>query len=156
MKQTTFNKLVLFTAEAYVTRSIEDGLSVDDLHLRLMRGIRRFMILGKFSPKEAKECIEFAADPRLQKIVAQDVSFLVFSLEIMKRWVETVPKAQRKHIHLGISDNELKIGRGMFVIDMLKMKKRDPEKYAELKELIDISVVTAKHWFDFHKEKVNG
>ena len=148
----TFNKLILFTVEAYITRSIEDGLSVDPLHLRLKSAIKGYMIMSRFSKEEAEKLFEFGKDPRLQRITEQDVSFLVFALELMKLLIEDVPRNMRPH--LNISDKRLKIGRGLFVVDMLKIKKRDEKRYKEFREIIDTSVVTAKQFYAYHFEKL--
>lgn len=148
----TFNKVILYTIDSYIRKSIEDGLEPSPLHFRLL-GATKVFIRENPITKEDRERIDFIRkDETLKKIVSVDVSFLVYTLELIKQFVEQVPKECRPN--LNISDKKLIIGRGSFAVGMLELKRRDKEKYDEIKEIIDDSIITAKHFFNYHLEKL--
>ena len=137
-----FNKLILFTVESYFSKAMEEGLTSEREHRAIVGAIRGFMTFGRFSKEEAELVIAIGKEPALKAITDTNISFVVFALEILKLWVELVDKKDRPH--LNISDKRLKTGRSKFVVSMLKLKTSDPEKYTELREIINDSVITAK------------
>ena len=150
-----FNKLILFTAEAYLTKSIDDGLSNEDLHRRIIGGIRAYMVMGRFSGREAAILQSIGEDEYMQDLRAREISFVVYALELLRLWVELVPKEKRKNIHIGVSDKILRKGRATFAVSMLNLKKKDEAKYKELRQIIDESVLVAKNFFYYTQEKIN-
>ena len=93
-----------------------------------------------------------SSDEDFKKILSTQVSFLVFVLELMKLWVDTVPKEHRPN--LNINDKKLRIGRAMFAMSMLELKQKDKDKHEELSNVIQDSVLTAKHFFGYHEKAV--
>jgi len=148
-KYITFNKLVLYTCEAYITKSIEDELTIAPIHKNLQIAIRGYMIMGRFSPLEAKRIISLNKDEKLKAITEKNISFLVYVLELIKLWVDDVPKKHRPH--LNISDKKLRVGRSLFAMGMLKLKQSDEDKYQELRDIIDVSVDVAREFYEFNR-----
>ena len=149
-----FNKVILFTAEAYISQSIKDGMPIDPIHRKIQNGVKAYLAVGRFNKEEAQYLHKLGEDERIKKIMATDIAFVVFALEIMKMWVEQIPKSDRKGIYLGINDNKLRIGKANYAVDMLKTKRSHPEVYTEMRELIDTTSITAKHFFAFYYEKI--
>ena len=149
-----FNKLILFTAEAYISGAAKDNMQMDSIHYKIMSGVRAYMSMGRFSRDEMMYLQTLSEDPELKSITQQNIAFLVMSLELMKLWVNEVPKEFRKHIYLGVSDKRLNIGRANYAIGMLKTKQQDPERYKDLKEMIVHSSITAKRFFAYHHRKI--
>ena len=149
-----FNKLILFTAESYLTNAIEEGLSTEPLHKQIVSGIRAYMSMGKFSKVEADAMIKLGTHKFIQNLTQTEISFVVYALELMKLYIDEVPQKYRKAIYLGVSNKKLKLGRATFAISMLKLKQRDPEQYVKTKETIDQSVITAKKFFAYCEDQI--
>ena len=150
----TFNRLILFTAEAYFARAIEEGLTQEPLHKKIVSGIRSYMTFGRFRKEEAKLLQELGEDPIMQKIKAIEISFVIYALELLRLWVTEVPRKARKSIYLGVSNKKLLMGRATFATTMIQMKRKDEDVYKEKREIIDSSVINAKHFFSFFEEKL--
>ena len=149
-----FNQLVLFTCHSYLEKSQNDGLNLSPIHHQLKASISAYMMLHRFSKAEAKIITDLGEDERLKKITATEVSYLVYVLELVKLFVETVPKSERPH--LNISDKRLKHGKAHYFAFMLEMKRRDPEQYKKTKDLVNDSVLSAKHFFGFMEEHLKA
>jgi len=151
---TTFNKLILFTASEYLNSAIKDSLTSDPLHIRIVSGINGFRTFGRFSAEESKQLQEIGTHEYMNKLKKIDVSFVVYALELLRLWVTEVPKEHRKNIYLGVGNKKLLKGKSVFVVDMLKLKQRDEEKYKETREIIDVSTLTAKQFFFYMFEQL--
>jgi len=147
-KYDTFNKVILYTIKDYIEKSIEDGLEPSPLHFRLLGATRVFKRENPINDDDREAMKPIRESEELQKIVSTHVSFLVYTLELIKQYVEQVPKEYRPLFN--ISDKKLIIGRGSFAIGMLQLKQRGAEKHAELTDIINDSIITAKHFFNFH------
>jgi len=149
-----FNKLILFQVEAYLARAIEDGMTKEDIHMKLISGIRSYMTMGRFSAAEAKLLEELGETPTAKHIKEQQISFVVYAMELIKLWVENVPLQYRKSIYLGVGNKKLRAGRAYFALLMLKQKMADKKKYDELRVIIDSSVVTAKRFYMYFEKEL--
>lgn len=147
-KYDTLSKVILYTILSYIEKSIEEGLEPSPLHFRLLGATRVYKRENPINDYDREAMKPLRESEELRKIVSTDVSFLVYTLELIKQYVEQVPKEYRPL--LNISDKKLIIGRGSFAVGMLQLKRRDAEKHAELTEIIQDSIVTAKHFFNFH------
>ena len=107
-KYDLLNKVVLYTIESYFKMSIEGGAKLIPLHVRLLGAINGYKKFHLFTPEQSREVISYSDNERLNKILKQDVSFIVFALELVKLWIEDVPKENRPH--LNISDKRLVLG----------------------------------------------
>ena len=151
---TLFNKLILHTASAYTEEAIKDGLTKDPLHLKLNGGLKSLQSFLRFSPSEAEYLQSFNGDQTLERIKRVEVSFIVYAMELLRLWVEHVPKEHRKHIYVGIGEKHLKKGRAHFTMQMLELKMRDANTHKEKRQIIDDSVLSAKHYFNYFEEKL--
>jgi len=152
----TFNRLILFTVEAYLARAIEEGLTHEEFHKKLVSGIRSFMVMGRFSKEEQERLKILGEDTIMEKIKNKEVSFVVYALELMRLWVTEVPREVRKNLYLGVSNKKLLLGRAYFVKTMLHLKHTDEENYKEKRQIIDESVLNAKHFFSFFEDKLTN
>ena len=144
----TLNKLILTTVNRYIETSIKDGLEPHTLHHRLKFATHVFMENNPLTKEDIEVVKRISSDEDFKKIISQDVSFLVFVLELMKQWVNEIPKEYRPN--LNISDKKLNVGRAMFALSMIELKQRDKDKHEELRKVIDDSVIVAKHFFGYH------
>ena len=149
-----FNNMILFTCHQYIEKSQKDKLSLSPIHHQLKASISAYMMLHRFTIAEAKVVTDLGEDERLKKITAVEVSYLIYVLELIKLFVETVPKAERPH--LNISDKRLMHGKAHYFSFMLEMKRRDPEQYKKTKDLVNDSVLSAKHFFGFMEEHLKA
>ena len=151
---TTFTRLILFTCEAYLSKAVAEGITSETMHKKIVSGIRSFMTFGRFSKEEQQLLQELGKDPIVERIKAVEISYVVYSLELLKLWVQNVPREVRKNIYLGVSNKKLLMGRASFATMMLHMKRDNEEVYREKREIIDASVLNAKHFYAFFEEKL--
>jgi len=144
----THLKLCLFTAQAYMERAIKDGLTKEPVHYRIVGGIESWKMLRRFSSAEHKAVVAIGEEKYMQKLKDQHISFVVYALQLLKRCAETYS------FTIGVGKKHLLKGRGLFVVGMLDLKRRDNEKYKELKAIIDESVINANKFFDYTQEKL--
>jgi hypothetical protein len=146
---TLLNKVVLYTANRYIDSSIKEGLEPSVLHHRLKFAAKVFMERNPLTKEDMDVISKVSSDEDFQAIIGGQVSFLVFVLELVKLWVDAVPKESRPL--LNISDKKLRIGRAMFAIEMLQLKKTNIFKHEGLTAVINDSVSTAKAFFEYHE-----
>lgn len=149
----TFNKAILYTVHDYIVKSIEDNLEPTRLHFRI-KGAISLMKNHNVGVNDSDIALvkAISKEEELRKIVSVNVSYLVYTLELMSLWVEFVPKAHRPN--LNISDNSLSTGASALSFAMLKLKHKDEEKHKEIQAIIDDSVASAKEFFDYHKKLI--
>ena len=144
----TFNKVVLFIVADYIHRTKQEAAVPPILH-RLEGAIVVFKRGHQFSVPEAKQVLKIAQSDEISNIMNKEVSFMIFAFELMKLWVEYVPKEDRPL--LNISDKHFKLGGRVFYRQMIKMKHSDAEKYEEKTNIINDSVQVASEFLDYHK-----
>jgi hypothetical protein len=144
----TLNKLILFTAEAYMSNALKEGLTHDPFHQKIVNGINNYSILCKFDKEQHSKVVAFGETEIGKKLRESEFSHIIFSLQLLQMWIDRVPREQRRHIALGVSNKKLLMGRASFALDMIKLKQRDEEKYAETRQIIDEAVLMGRHFFD--------
>ncbi len=146
----TFNKVILFTIQGYLEQHKEQAELPGLLH-RLNGQIGMYKQLNLFSQEEATIVLKASSQDEITEITKKNVSFIVFVLQLIKRWVEEIPKKQRPH--LNISDKKLRLGKAIFFKDMIQLKKTNGYQYKLKKEIIDTSIETADDFFNYYKDK---
>ena len=149
-----FNKVILFTVESYLSKSVKEGITKEDMHRKLVSGIKSFMTMRRFSKSESELIIELGNHEVIQRLKKQDIAHVVYAMELMRLWVTNVPKEVRKNIYLGVGNKKLLSGRAYFAMSMLRIKQTDKKAYDEKKQIIDESVLTAKHYYSFFEEQL--
>ena len=152
MNYNTLNKLVLYTVNRYIGTAIEDGLEPSQLHYRIKFSTHVFMENNPMTKEDMEIISRISSDEDFKKILSTQVSFLVFVLELMKQWGDTVPKQNRPN--LINNDKKIRVGKVMFAMSMLELKQKDNDKHEELSRVIQDSVLTAKHFFSYHEKAV--
>ena len=145
-------KICCFTAESYIMMAQQESAVPKQLE-RLRLGIVTQRKFNPFTQEQAMICLEFGNDPELDKIMQREVSFTIFTLELMKIWTMTVPKEKRPY--LGVSDKHFKLGASEFWKPMLQLKKTNGYKHGLKKEIIADSKEVAEQFFKYHWEKLN-
>jgi len=148
----THEKLILFTAQAYFEAALKDGTTQEPLHKKIATAIEAWKMLRRFSAKERNLVVKIGEDEYMQKLKAEGVSFVVYALELIKLWADD---ADYRKSSINISKKRLRMGRATFAVEMLKLKQKDEEKHKELREIIDVSVLTAKNFYHYTKEKIS-
>ncbi len=154
MNYTTFNKLILFSVEQYLSQAIEEGTSTEQLHKDIIAGIRSFMTFGRFSKEEQERLERIGEHDTIQRLKAVEVSYVIYALELLRLWVTQVPREVRRNIHLGVGNKKLMMGKASFAIHLLKLKQQDMDTYKEKKKIIDESVKTARLFFHYMLEEL--
>ena len=149
-----FNKVILFSVEAYLSKSIKDGYTDEKLHKDIVSGINSYRMMGRFSRAEQNIVSIIGTDEFIRKVTGAEFSHVIYALELLRLWVTEVPRDARKHIYLGVGNKKIKGSLSMFVISMLRLKQHDKEAYAEKKELITSSKIRAKQFFFYMEEKI--
>ena len=146
----TFNKIILFVAQDYIYRTKKEGASVPPVLHKLEGAVKVFKQQNMFSVEEAKEVLKIARSEEIDAIMNKEVSFIIFTFELMKLWVNHVPKVDRPI--LNISDKHFKLGGRVFYQSMLKLKQENEDKHKDKKSIIDDSITVANEFFSYHKK----
>jgi len=141
--------MVLFTVQAYLERSIHDGLTKEPVHFRIVSGIEGWKTMRRFNLKEVEILQDLGKDDYMGKLKNEEVSFVVYALQLAKRAVEAYD------FHIGVGKKHLRKGRANFALEMVKLKYNDNDKYKELRQIIDASVINANKFFDYTMEKLH-
>ncbi len=147
-----FNKVILFTIDAYITRMRSDSLELPTLLTDLKLSIIAFKPANMFTEEESKKVIAYGKDPELKEIVETEISHIIFILTVIKLWAELISKKDRPF--LNISDKRLIKGKAEYAMYMLGLKQTDNDKYKDKKDIIDTSVKTAERFIDYHISKL--
>lgn len=142
------NKVVLFIAQDYIERTVADDHKVPSILIRLKGAVAGYKLFHMFSYDEAQTVIKMAKSEDIDNIMSKEVSFTIFTMELMKLWILNVPREHRPH--LNISDKHFKIGGKMFWKQMIALKTEDSESYNLKTSIIDDSCSVAKEFFDYH------
>jgi hypothetical protein len=141
-------KLCLFTVQAYIETELVAGKTNETLHKRIVSGIESWKIFRRFSKEEALLIAMIGEDEFMQKQKQVQIAFIVYALEILDLTIA------RYKFDFGVSRRKMRGGRAFFATAMLREKRNNPERYAELKEIIDQSVLTAKKFFDYTDNRI--
>lgn len=153
-KYIMFNKICLFTVEEHLTKAKDAGLTEDPIHFQIINQINAYKQFGKFSLNEAKAVIKMGLEDDVQRITSGNYDWIIFALELLKLWVDHIPKDQRPHLNM--NDARLKIGRSQYAVQMMKLKQTNPEQYSKEHEIIRDSGINAKKFFMLSHEKLVG
>ena len=151
-KYNLLNKVVLFICQDYIVRTVKDGSEVPPLLTRLSAAITGYKQFHMFSQDEAKIVLKLAKSDEITDIMNKEVSFIVFTMELMKLWITTVPKQNRPH--LNISDKHFRLGGKVFWQQMMKLKQVDTTSYKHKTEVIDDSITVANEFFNYHVKEL--
>ena len=156
MKKTKpINKYYLLTKVIFA--NIKHWLEVEkdndvifpEIAIKLKGFATRYLIIHHgFDDDEAK-FMKTLETEHFKKMMEPEISYLVFCLELARLWYKDVPKDKRPHT--GISGKKLLLGSRLYVIDMLKLKKENNEKYRETKELINQTNIVARKFYEYMK-----
>jgi len=147
----THEKLILFTVQAYLESAINDGLTKEPMHKRIVGAIEAWKMMRRFSTDEAKTVQELGKDEYIENLKKQEISFVVYAMQLLKLWAEDEDYTKTT---LNISKKRLRHGRAFFAVQMLRKKQEDPAKYQELREIIDASVLDAKNFYYYTKGRL--
>ena len=151
-KYDLLNKSILYTVNRYIESACSEGLEPSKLHCDIRFATKVFMTSNALTEYDMEGISKIAKDEEFGKVINRSVSFYMFTLELMKLWVENIPKEYRPM--LNISDKRLSKGRAMYAISMLRLKQKDSEKYNEMSAIINDSIDTAKDFFEYHVNNV--
>ena len=140
--------LILATVGAYMDEAIKDGTTKEAEHIRIASGINGWLTFRKLNKKEAALLTEMGEDAYMQELKKVEVAFIVYSLELLKLAVE------QYNFSIGVGRKHLRKGRSIFALGMIEKKRKDKEKYKELKHIIDESVLCAKKFFCYTEERI--
>ena len=150
-KKNLHEALILFTVMETLGKEVVAEVSTDPFHKKIVGRLKAWSTMRRFAPDEAKHLIELGKNPYMEHLKRSEISYTVYALELLKQWAND-PDYRRSAI--GVSKTQLRAGRAVFALDMLKLKTRNVEKYSETKQIIDDSVITAKKFYSFTKDNV--
>ena len=143
--------LILFTVMETLGKEVTANVTTSPFHKKIVGRLKAWSTMRRFSQDEATKLIKLGDDPYMETLKKEEISYVVYALELLKLWEAD---EDYKKSAIGITRAQLKAGRAVFALDMIKLKKRDSDKYAETKTIIDTSVVTAKKFYSFTKDNV--
>ncbi len=148
--QSVFQRLIIYTVEGYL-EDIKDTETYNyPFMLKLRTAIRGYMTFHKFNKEEHDRIIEIAESEYITKARENQVDRTLFALELLFLYIGEIPKKERAN--LNISDKKLISAKSEFIMDMLKLKRREDLNYKRVKEIADDSRISAKGYFHYCKE----
>ena len=152
-KYHTFALFVLYNVVSQLENEIEDGdTELPTIAYRLYGQGKLWLRTHSFRDDETKLLLDMKDDDEFDTITMHEVSFLLFALELMRIYSERIKK--KKMPMLNISDKKLLMGSKRYVMDMLKLKRRDKAKYDELKELFRTTEQVATELYEYMWNKI--
>ena len=153
-KYHTFAMLILYNIASQLDNEIDDNASnLPPIAFKLWGNTKRWLKSHSFTEDDLQLIMELKDDEEFEEITMREVSFLLFALDLMRIYVETVPKEKRPI--LDISDKKLIKGSRIYAIDMIKLKHRDSEIYKDTKKLFRTTEEVAKDVYDYMFNKVS-
>jgi len=152
-KYELFNKVVNASLLQWIDthRKNNDG-EVPDILMRVRTQAFNTKALNEFTDEEVDILKQIETDPEFMGIKAEEISYLVHALIVLKLWVEDIPKNKRPRYN--INEGKMKIGKAAYLKHMLLAKKHDPSLYASEKGIIDDTEDAAYKWFEYFKNQL--
>ena len=151
-----FNAAIMTHIYKYIKNGLEDvgdKSTVPDIVYRIKQQTYNFVVIHRFNSDDMKMLKNIETKEFVDKM-SQEISFLMFSLHLMKLYTERTPTNVKTK--LNISDKKLKLGTALWVVPMLKLRKEDAEVHKEYKKIIDKSKEVAEYFYNFMYENLLG
>jgi len=153
-----FNRLILAQAYIFSKQCEQDNSDMPPIAYRIKTAAFNSFHINKFNDEE-RACIKNIAElPGMDELKQMQTSAIINILELIRIWVEEIPKEKRPNIN--ISDNKLILGKNHYVIHMIKLRKDRPDVHSEMRELVQLSTESVEKWYNmayiYIKENYNG
>ena len=140
--------VMLFNIVSQIEKEIEAGTPNIPPILYRYYGQGKLWLKNRKPNEKVLEIInKMKTDESFEDITMKEISYILFSLDSIRLYTERIPREKRPM--LNISDKKLLIGSRRYVIDMLRLKKRDSETYRKTKKLFEDTEQTATDVFDW-------
>ena len=150
MNKPMHNKLILHTVDMYLEKALENDCYQKD-NIRLLRSkILGYKTFHKFTKAESDEIIALGTHQYMVRLRERHVDYAVYALSLLAEWVERRDKKDRPA--LNISDKRMLEMKSNLIMDMLMLKKREPEIYNKVKDIIAESKMVAKMYVTYTEE----
>ena len=144
----TLAMVMLFNSVSQIEKEIEEGTENIPPILYKYYGQGKMWLKNRKANDATLRIIEkMQTDEEFEDITMKEISYTLFALDSIKIYTERIPKDKRPM--LNISDKKLLMGSKRYVVDMLKLKKRDPEAYKDMKKLFVDTEQTAIDVFEW-------
>ncbi len=147
-KYDLLNRTVLAQSNLWIQNHLDEkpGEEIPAICYKIKTAGYNSLHINRFSSEEAKLLKEATNSEEFKPIRETDISLIIMPLEVMKLWVEDVPKEHRPTIN--ISDKKLLMGKNTYFSYMLEIKKSYPKMYKDQKEIIDRTVRNSRLWYN--------
>ena len=151
-KYDLLNRTVLAQCHLWIQNHLDErsGGDIPEICYRIKTAGFNSLHINRFSQEEANLLKESTSNEEFQPIKETDISLIVMPLEVMRLWVEDVPKEHRPIIN--ISDKKLLRGKNEYLMYMLAVKKKNPKMYEDQKEIITRTANNAIMWYSHIKK----
>lgn len=169
-KNDFFTRVVLYTAHLYLMNAIKQGLELteEQRSMCFYLGVHLSNKKNTLNRKDSIRLKEIRHEQEdIAKIISEEISYVVFAAELLKRWSLKYPK--EKQPALGMPKGLMRKGKSLFFSAMMELRSEIGRKieiggeqveaeevYRENKQLIDHSEKVAEEWFNWHFVKING
>jgi len=152
-KYDLLNRTVLAQSYVWIQNHLDEraGGDLPEICYRIKTAGFNSLHINRFSQEEATFLKDITSNEDFNNIRKIDISLIVMPLEVMKLWVESVPRKNRPVVN--ISDKKLLMGKNAYLIYLLSIKKKNPKIYQEQKDIIERTADNALAWFNFMKNK---
>ncbi len=145
---TIHNKLISFTAMEYIKKELEEEHIYNKPFLqRLHVSLKGYLVFHRLSDEEAKVLAELGKQPTMVRLQKEEINYGLFALELLTLHL--------KHLTINISKRKIAQYKSNSIMDILSLKKRDPEMYTRVKSTVQDSRLTAKLMYHYTEEYLN-
>ena len=152
-QQSLFNRLILAQAYVWIKQVSEEGAHMPDIAYKIRTAGHNSFVINRFDSKERKIIESIANDQRVKEISEVQTSPVIQALELMKIWVEDIPKNLRTNIN--IKDDKLIPGKRAYLTHMIKLKRLDKEDHAFKRDIIEDSSQQTVLWYNACKDIIS-
>lgn len=151
-KYQMFNNVLLRHVLQYIDTEKKEDNHIPDIAHKIRLQAFYFKAINNFTDEEIKQLMEIGEEEEFIWIKNKEISLIVMALELMKLWVDIVPKENRPVFN--ISDKKLTMGKNHYILGLIDLKHREPELYKEKKEIVESTAAHAKVWFSYMTDKL--
>jgi len=143
-----FNRCILAQSYVWIQNHIDErsGGDIPDICYRIKTAGFNSLHINRFSHEEAKILETITKSEEFAHIKETNISLIVMPLEVMRLYVERIPRDKRPIIN--ISDKKLLRGKNEYFPYMIAIRKANPEMYKKQKDIIETTVANASAWYD--------
>lgn len=148
-KYALLNKVLLANIKYWLEEEEKNNTTLPEIAIKLKSFAKRYLLIHHGFTQDEIDFMKTIETDHFKKMLEPEISYLVFCLELARLWYQDIPKEGRPVINIG--RKHMLRGSRLYVVDMLKLKKEDEEKYKELRSILDDTRLVSRKFYEYIK-----